>query len=352
MYNLDSFPKNIENIESKNVLRALNETTRYVERMNESAKRLPNQNILINTLVLREAKESSEIENIITTYDELYTSLAIPNYSKESEKEVIGYREALLQGLSSMKSKGILSQVGVLEIQKEVVRNDQGIRKREGTVIRNDSTKEIIYTPPQSFDLIDKYLYNLLLEFNNPSIDIDPLIFVAFLHFQFECIHPFYDGNGRTGRILNVLYLMNRNIIDFPILYLSSVINKRKDEYYNHFKKMNQNEGFEEYALFFLEVITETAKETINIIDSFESMIKHVDNLLRNESGKAYNSELVNLLFIQGYTRIEYIEEGLNVGRITATKYIKTCMKLGILKEVKKGTNKLYINTFTQRIFQ
>ncbi|MBB3700458.1 Fic family protein [Flammeovirga yaeyamensis] len=351
MYNLFDFPLNIQNIENISLLKKLTETVRYIERMNEAAKSLPNQNILINTLVLREAKESSEIENIITTYDELYTSLAIPKLTQASEKEVIGYRESLFEGMRMLEDVGFLTENIINKIQSIVVGNSQGLRVRGGTVIRNDVTNEVIYTPPQTFEEITKHLYNFLIEFNKEDINIDPLIFVAFLHFQFECIHPYYDGNGRTGRILNVLYLMKMEVINSPILYLSSKINETKHEYYGHFKRMNNNEGFEKYAIYFLNLITETAKETIRIIEDFKNKIEYVHESLRNSSGKAYDPRLVDLLFIQGYTRVEYIESGLGVTRVTASKHIKECLKLGILEEVKKGNNKVYINKLIKGIF-
>ncbi|SFV70050.1 MloA protein, putative [hydrothermal vent metagenome] len=200
-------------------------------KLNGVAKIIPNSQILINSLVLQEAKDSSEIENIITTHDELYrASVDISNISNET-KEVQNYSKALLLGYNLVKDNELLLKKYIVAIQKELEQNDAGIRRQSGTVLKNEQTDEVIYTPPQEFELIDRLMSDLERYINEPN-DIDPLINMAIIHYQFESIHPFYDGNGRTGRIINILYLILNDLLDIPILYLSRYIIKNKADYY------------------------------------------------------------------------------------------------------------------------
>ncbi|OHX64169.1 Fic family protein [Flammeovirga pacifica] len=349
MFDLNDFPDNITNLETIKIFKKMTETVKYVERLNQSAKLLPNPNILLNTLSLREAKESSEIENIVTTYDKLYTALEIPKLTSQAEKEVLNYKAALNKGLEAINSIGILTESSILEIQKIIVGNNQGLRNRPGTVIKNDVSGEIIFTPPQTEYEVKKFFYSFTSFFNNDP-NIDALIEVALLHFYFECIHPFFDGNGRTGRILNILYLIHKRVIDYPILYLSHHINNSRTEYYKHLKNMNQGVGFEEYVIYFLNTIEDACKDTINLIDQINKRTKELDALLKEKLRKAYDPRLIDLLFIQGYTRLKYLEDGLSITRVTASKLMKSCVELGILREEKKGKDKIYINIFIESL--
>ena len=219
------------NLETKKILKKAIQANRALAKLNGVAKIIPNSQILINSLVLQEAKDSSEIENIITTHDELYrASVDISNISNET-KEVQNYSKALLLGYNLVKDNELLLKKYIVAIQKELEQNDAGIRRQSGTVLKNEQTDEVIYTPPQEFELIDRLMSDLERYINEPN-DIDPLINMAIIHYQFESIHPFYDGNGRTGRIINILYLILNDLLDIPILYLSRYIIKNKADYY------------------------------------------------------------------------------------------------------------------------
>jgi len=221
-----------KDIETKEILKKSIKANSALARLNGVSKIIPNQMILINALTLQEAKDSSEIENIITTHDELYLASVENKYSKEV-KEVINYKEALIYGYEQVKKTKLLTLNDIIKIQLIITGNNAGIRKQIGTVLKNDKTGEIVYTPPQHYYEIMKLLDNLFLYINDNSLDdYDYLVKMALIHFQFESIHPFYDGNGRSGRILNVLYLVLKDLLELPILYLSRYIIKHKSDYY------------------------------------------------------------------------------------------------------------------------
>src|SRR5690606_25000317 len=224
-FNLDKLPPSREKVETIEILRQTNKSTAALAELKGIAKTIPNQAMLVNAIVLQEAKDSSEIENIITTQDELYKALAV-NKSKISAetKEVVNYRKAIFHGFDIAKKQGFLRVNDIVSIQQELVDNTGGIRSTPGTVLKNDKTGEIVYTPPQDKAEILDLLSNFIHHFNLNDDDLSPLINLAILHYQLESIHPFYDGNGRTGRILNILYLILNGLIDVPILYLSSYI--------------------------------------------------------------------------------------------------------------------------------
>ena len=220
-----------KDIETKEILKATINANRALAKLNGVSKIIPNSNILINSLALQEAKDSSEIENIITTHDELYQAdLDLKNMTNAT-KEVQNYKNALLKGFELVKEHKLLLKKYIVEIQQELEQNDAGVRKQSGTNLANAKTGEVIFTPPQDYETIQELLDNLE-KYINESNDIDPLINMAIIHYQFETIHPFYDGNGRTGRIINILYLILNDLLDIPILYLSSYIIKNKADYY------------------------------------------------------------------------------------------------------------------------
>ena len=229
---LEKLPPKREEVETLNILRQLSKSSTALGELKGIAKTIPNQAMLINAVVLQEAKDSSEIENIITTQDELYKALSSSTKQPLQIKEVINYRKAIFLGANIIENQGFLRLKDIVELQKTIIENNAGIRNMTGTVLKNDKTGEVVYTPPQEKDEILDLLANFLDHFNSTDTDLSPLINLAILHYQFESIHPFYDGNGRTGRILNILYLIINGLLDIPILYLSSYINDNKSEYY------------------------------------------------------------------------------------------------------------------------
>ena len=244
---LEKLPPNRDEIETLDILRQLSKASTALGELKGIAKTIPNQAMLINAVVLQEAKDSSEIENIITTQDELYKALSTSTNQPLQIKEVINYRKAIFIGSDIINNQGFLRLKDIVELQKTIIENNAGIRNMPGTVLKNDKTGEIVYTPPQEKDEILNLLSNFLDHFNITDTDISPLINLAILHYQFESIHPFYDGNGRTGRILNILYLIINGQLDIPILYLSSYINDNKSEYYKLLNKVNKNDEWERF---------------------------------------------------------------------------------------------------------
>ncbi|MEA2099038.1 MAG: Fic/DOC family N-terminal domain-containing protein, partial [Campylobacterota bacterium] len=253
-------PKNLpltQDIETKQILKKTISANRALAKLNGVAKIIPNQNILINSLVLQEAKDSSEIENIITTHDELYrASLDIKDITNEA-KEVQNYSHALLKGYNLVKTNQLLLKKYIVEIQQELEQNNAGVRKQAGTVLKNTHTGEVIFTPPQDYKTLHSLLDNLEKFINEPN-DVDPLVTMAIIHYQFETIHPFYDGNGRTGRIINILYLILKDLLDIPILYLSRYIIKNKSDYYRLLQEVRTKGSMEKWVLYMLDGVEQT----------------------------------------------------------------------------------------------
>ncbi len=305
---------------------------------------IPNQAIVLNSLILREAKDSSEIENIITTQDELYKAFSTDNMSQDPNvKEVLNYREALWMGFEIIKKKQLLTVRDIIKLQEVLIGNNAGIRKQPGTSLKNAKTGEIIYTPPFGKDVIDEKFKNLETYINSED-ETDPLIKMAIIHYQFESIHPFYDGNGRTGRIINVLYLILNGLLDLPILYLSSYIIHHKKQYYEGLDKVRTKNEWENWILYMLDSVEQTAKSTIALIKSIKNLLdKEIDNV-KEKCPKIYSKELVEALFNQPYSRIATLEEKLQVTRFTASKYLKELEEIGLLKGEKLGRDMLYIN--------
>lgn len=306
---------------------------------------IPNKNILINSLVLQEAKDSSQIENIITTHDEIYLSQITNEKISKEVKEVQKYKDALLFGYEQVKNKKYITLNDIIKIQTIIVGNNAGIRKQIGTILKNDKTNEIIYTPPQHYEEIIDLLQNLIEYINNDEMEhYDYLIKMAIIHYQFEIIHPFYDGNGRTGRILNVLYLTLKDLIDLPILYLSGYIIKHKNTYYELLQEVRTKDKWNEWIMFMLDGIIQTSNGTINLIKDIQNLMIFTKKELKTKLPKIYNKDILEILFLHPYTKIEFLEKHLNITRKTASKYLKEIEKIGILKEKKIGRNRYFIN--------
>ncbi len=332
-------------LETKAILKKTASTHRYLAELKGISASIPNEEILINTLSLQEAKDSSAIENIITTHDALYKEELFPELAlNASAKEVRRYISALSIGFGLVRKYGFLTNQHILKIQAELEMNDAGFRKQAGTVLKNEQTGEIIYTPPQEPEAILDLMKNLEFFMNDDSFsDLDPLIKMAVLHYQFESIHPFYDGNGRTGRILNVLYLVQKGLLDIPVLYMSHAIIRRKDQYYKLLQKVRTDQAWEEWVLYMLDVVEETAQQTIKTIELIKEALLDYKHRIR-DGFKFYSQDLINNLFSHPYTKIDFMTKDLKVVRFTATKYLEELSKAGFLKKEKIGRSNYYIN--------
>lgn len=343
-YTLEKLPPLREKVETIEILRQTNKSTAALAELKGIAKTIPNQAMLINVVVIQEAKDSSEIENIITTQDELYKALTVnkANISAET-KEVVNYRKAIFHGFDLAKSQEFLRVNDIVSIQQKLVDNTAGIRSTPGTVLKNDTTGEIVYTPPQDKAEILDLLSDFITHFNRQD-DLSPLINLAILHYQFESIHPFYDGNGRTGRILNILYLIINKLIDVPILYLSSYIIANKPEYYRLLNQTNQTREWEEWIMFILRAVESTSKDTITRITNIKDQLDLTIVKVQEKAPKLYRKELVELLFEQPYSKIEFVVNKLGVERKAASRYLKELEGIGIIESQKIGRETLYIN--------
>ena len=340
--NLTKLPL-LQEIETQKVLKKAISANRALANLNGVARIIPNSSILINSLVLQEAKDSSEIENIITTHDELYrANLDIESVTNEA-KEVQNYKEALLRGFSLVSDTKLLLKKHIIEIQEILEQNDAGIRKQAGTNLKNAQTGEVIYTPPQDYETIQELLTNLEIYINEPN-DIDSLINMAIIHHQFESIHPFYDGNGRTGRIINILYLILKDLLDIPVLYLSRYIITHKADYYRLLQEVRTEDKWEEWILYILEAVEQTSLETIELINSISDLMIKIQDKISQELPKIYSKDLVEILFMHPYTKIDFLVDRLNITRKTASKYLNELENIGILENIQIKNSKFFIN--------
>lgn len=344
-WRLSELPLNID-FETKKVLKALPAAHAALAELKGVSATIPNQNILINTLGLQEAKDSSAIENIITTHDDLYKSgLELNTYRSQYAKEVQNYISALKKGYELVSGTGLLTNNNIIQIQAVLEENQAGFRKLPGTALKNASTGETIYTPPQNYDEIMRLMANLEQYINDSSIqDCDPLIKMAVIHFQFESIHPFYDGNGRTGRIINILYLIMQKLQSLPVLYLSNYIIKNKQDYYRLLQEVREKDSWEEWLLFMIKGVEQTARETIELIIKIRELMLDYKHRLR-DNYKFYSQDLLNNLFKHPYTKIEFIVNDLGVSRLTAANYLNKLADDKMLRKEKFGTGNYYINT-------
>jgi Fic family protein len=333
-------------VETKAVLKKTAEAHRYLAELKGVAFSIPNQRILLDTLSLQEARESSAIENIISTFDDVYQS----NYSSSSfaspaAKEVHAYAKALKKGFELVQQQGLLTNTIILNIQQEIEHNRAGFRRLPGTKLLNQRTGEVVYEPPQSYDTIVALMSNLESYINDEKMsDADPLVKMAIIHHQFESIHPFYDGNGRTGRIINILYLIKNDLLTLPILYISRYIIEQKDGYYRLLQNVRDTGQWEPWILFMLDAIVETAKSTIRLITDMSTAMQRYKQVIRKDAPKVYSHELLNNLFRYPYTKIEFVMRDLEVSRNTAIRYLERLEQLDLLVKRKIGRENFYIN--------
>ncbi len=330
-------------VETVKLLKKSIAANKALAKLNGVAKIIPNSSVLINSLVLQEAKDSSAIENIITTHDELYkASIDIASITIAT-KEVQNYRNALLTGFKLVKDNKLLLKRNIVGIQSELEQNNAGVRKQCGTKLKNAQTGEIVFTPPQNYDEIEKLLANLEKYINEPN-EIDSLINMAIIHYQFETIHPFYDGNGRTGRIINILYLVLKDLLDLPILYLSRYIIKNKSDYYRLLQEVRTQNNWEDWIFYMLDGIEKTSIETTELINDIRCLMEKTKQKIRNELPRIYSKDLLEVLFTHPYTKIEFLVENLDITRQTATKYLRRLEDINILKTIKIKNSKYFIN--------
>lgn len=344
---LAPLPPDRSSIETIAILRQVAKSSLAIAELKGVAETIPDQQMLVNAIVLREAKDSSEIENIITSTDELYVALNTKTLISNSQtKEVVSYRRSIMLGYEIISKQGFLRVNDIIKLQKDLLQNNAGLRTTPGTVLKNDKTGETVYTPPQDINEIQELLTNFIRFYNDGQLrgDISPLIWLAILHYQFESIHPFYDGNGRTGRILNILFLIMNNLLDIPILYLSSYIIKNKSDYYKLLNNLNRKEEWEEWIIFMLKAVEETSKSTMERIKEINSLLKETITKVKLEVPKIYSKEFIELLFEQPYSKIEYVVNRLDVERKTASRYLSSLEEIGVLERKRVGKEFLFIN--------
>jgi Fic family protein len=334
-----------KDLETKIVLKKIVSANRALAELKGAAKSIPNQSILINALSLQEAKDSSEIENIVTTHDELYRATVSSANISNNTKEVQRYTQALYKGFNLVSENQLLLKKHIVDIQQVLEDNNAGIRTQIGTQLKNDKTGEVIYMPPQNYEDIQDLMDNLESYINNDDIDdYDPLVKMAIIHYQFESIHPFYDGNGRTGRIINILYLMLNGLLDLPVLYLSSYIIDSKSDYYRLLNEVRTKDSWQEWVLYMLDGIEKTSRESIKLIESIYVVMKEIKQMFKSELPKIYSKDLLELLFKHPYTKINFLVDELGVTRKTATSYLRAIEEIGILESMKVGRDVYFVN--------
>ncbi|GHD93375.1 adenosine monophosphate-protein transferase [Pseudocitrobacter faecalis] len=339
---LPGLPPDLERIETRSVLKACINARAAIAELKTAGELLPDQGLLINILPMLEAKDSSRIENIVTTSDRLFQYADREEGADPATKEALRYRTALNDGYTHLEAWPLCTNTAIAICTKlRAVQTD--IRKTPGTVLR-DQDNNILYTPPVGEDTIRNLLANWE-RFIHGDDDLDPLIKMAIAHYQFECIHPFPDGNGRTGRILNILYLIQTELLSLPILYLSRFILENRTAYYTHLRRVTEEGDWEAWILFMLSAVENTSRWTTTKISVVRQLITETTEYVREKLPKIYSHELVQALFAQPYCRIENLVERNIAKRQTASSYLKQLTEAGVLEEMSVGREKLYLNT-------
>ncbi len=330
--------------ETVGILKKLGTASRALAELKGVTASIPHPEILINTLSMQEAKDSSAIENIVTTHDELFKDDALPEeQSNPAAKEVLRYRQALRTGFELVRQTRLLTNNHILAIQRELEQNDAGFRKLPGTTLQ-DGAGNVVYTPPQHPDEIVALMNDLEAVINDPDVfPVDPLVKMTLIHHQFESIHPFYDGNGRTGRIVNVLFLVKERLLDIPILYLSRHIVRQKTDYYRLLQSVRNQGEWEPWVLFMLDAVEVTARDTTATVKWINNAMMTYKHRIRDRH-KFYSQDLINNLFTHPYTKIAFIERDLGVSRLTASKYLDALTDDGLLAKHKIGRSNYYVN--------
>ena len=352
-YHIPKLPLTV-NLETVEIYKALALANRNLAELKGLATSIPNQGILIDSLSLQEAKASSEIENIVTTQDDLFRGeVSMSQMASGPTKEVALYRDAMRLGWTNLlENEGNLTNRSLIQQFQLLKQADSEFRSTGGTVLRNDK-EEIIYVPPQVPDEIKRHMSALEKFINvDDESELDSIIKMAIIHHQFESIHPFFDGNGRIGRMLNVLYLVRTGLLDTPILYLSRYITNNKAEYYRSLQNVRDastpdalTDAWQAWILYMLVAVAETAKTSVLLVHGIRQQMVTMKTSIRDgELRKIYSQDLINNLFRHPYTRIEFIEQDLSVSRKTAAKYLEQLSDAGILKKIREGRNSYYVN--------
>jgi Fic family protein len=340
-------------LETVPVLKALNRASRALADLKGQARMIPNQGILIDTLALQEAKASSEVENIVTTQDELFQADVFPDDPQSpAAKEVARYRDALRLGHRRLlETGGLIPNSTLIDMFRLLKDRSDGFRVTPGTKLANEQSGEVVFVPPQDANEIVTLMTALERFVNDDEIsDLDPLIKMALIHHQFESIHPFPDGNGRIGRILNVLYLTRTGLLDIPILYLSRHITRHKGEYYRLLQAVRDDGAWEDWVIYMLDGVAKTAVTTLRLVQGIGEQMRTVKHRMRSELPKLYSQERLNNLFRHPYTRIEYVQHDLVVTRQTASRYLDTLAEAGFVDKHRAGKHNYYINTNLVRL--
>lgn len=357
-YRIPPLPPLVE-LETVPILKALNAASRALADLKGQARTIPNQGILIDTLALQEAKASSEVENIVTTQDELFQADLFPEDPQSpAAKEVALYRDALRLGFARLTGTGgLIPNSALIELFQLLKGRSDGFRVTPGTALKHDRTGAIVYVPPQDANAIIAHMTALERFINDDAAcRLDPLIKMALIHHQFESIHPFPDGNGRIGRILNVLYLTRTGLLDIPVLYLSRHITRNKADYYRLLQAVRDQDGSQEawqdWVIYMLQGVADTAVTTLRIVEGIRDQMARTKHRMRAELPKLYSQDLLNNLFRHPYTRIEYVQRDLELkARQTAAKYLDTLAAHGFVQKQRAGKHNYYINTELVRLF-
>jgi Fic family protein len=334
-------------LESRAVLKACIAARAAIAELKAAGRLIPNQAVLVNSIPLLEAQASSEIENIVTTTDQMFLFDGMSEEQADpATKEALRYRSALWEGFQALASRPLSTNTAI-QICRAIKGVDMDIRRTPGTTLSNDRTGQVIYTPPEGETLLreklanwERWMHGLL-----PGADeIDPLVRMAVGHYQFEAIHPFADGNGRTGRVINLLYLVEQQLLDIPVLYLSRHILRRRADYYNGLQAVTQTGAWEPWLLYMLQGVTETARWTVAKIDAVRLLLEDTAARIRRDAEAIYSRELAELVFVRPYCRIAHVTEAGLAKRQTASVYLKQLVAIGVLREHKLGREKLFLN--------
>ena len=329
--------------ETRDILRSCITARAALAELRVTGKLISNQTVLINSIPLLEAQASSEIENIVTTTDRLFRHASGPERQADpATRETLRCQVALYRGIEMLKRRPV-STVMAVEVCKTIKGVDLDIRKTPGTALINDATGEVIYTPPEGEDVLRTKLANWE-RYIHENDEIDPLIRLAVMHYQFEAIHPFVDGNGRTGRVLNLLYLVDKGLLDIPVLYLSGYIIRHKARYYRYLREVATRQGWEQWILFILDAIRTTAKWTVAKIQAIRELLDEIGTFMRQQMPRTYSRELAELIFVYPYCRISDVVEANIAKRQTAAIYLKALVAEGLLEEIRVGRQNLYLN--------
>jgi len=332
-----------KDVETKAVLKQCIASRAALAELKQAGELIPDAGMLVNTLPLMEAQASSEIENIVTTTDQLFQYASIgENRADPATKEALRYRTALFEGVTELKGRPVCTRLAE-QLCTRIKHVEMTVRKVPGTALANSATKEIIYTPPEGERLLRQKLANWETYLHKET-DIDPLVRMAVGHYQFEAIHPFTDGNGRTGRLINILYLIEQNLLTLPILYLSRYIIGNKSDYYGYLLDVTRDQNWEAWVIYMLKGVEETATWTRMKIDAIRNLLIHTNKHVQRQAPDIYTRELVELIFSQPYCRIANLVESGLVKRQTASVYLKQLTEMGVLKEMKIGRDKLFIH--------